>query len=331
MRNTEEKKNKKNAETEQNKKLDSEKGLKGKAFWATLFPYMKPYRHNIILAMVFSLLTGFCVALQPFVIKFIVDTGIGGDPIELFGKELFRFGADATKATHMTFVVIAVGVYVCLSILRVSSWGFGLSNMLKALEGTLFTLRSRFFGHVQRMCMHFSDKNSSGELYNYIMGSPMANIKAYLHSLIQSVPYQAVALVISLVALCSYSWKLTILIVATAIAMALINYMARAKIRRASQTFLTAEKETSKYITDILHGSEAVKMYSIEQKTIERFENYISNLKDSGIHYTMSTFMTSVRIEMMQYLGTALVYLLGGFLCLDAGYGFLACLFYFCF
>lgn len=317
MRNTEEKKKQKSAEAEKNRKLDEEKGLKGRAFWATLFPYMKPYTHNIVLAMIFSLLTGFCVALQPFVIKFIVDTGISGEPMVLFGKEFFRFDVDATRAVHMTFVAIAVGVYVALSVFRVSAWGFGLSNMLKALEGTLFTLRSRFFGHVQRMCMHFSDKNSSGELYNYIMGSPMANIKAYLHSLIQSVPYQAVALAISLAALLTYSWKLTLLIVATAVTMALINYMARAKIRRASQTFLTAEKETSKYITDILHGSEAVKMYSIEQKTIERFENYISNLKDSGIHYTMSTFMTSVRIELMQYLGTALVYLLGGFLCLS--------------
>ncbi len=316
MRNTEEKKRKKSAEAEINKKLDEEKGLKGKEFWSTLFPYMKPHMRNIVLAMFFSLLTGFCVALQPFVIKFIVDTGISGKPLELFGKEFFRFDMNATEQAHMIFVAVAVAVYIGLSLLRVSAWGLGLSNMLKALEGTLFTLRSRFFGHVQRMCMRFSDKNSSGELYNYIMGSPMANIKAYLHSMIQSVPYQAVALVISLLALFSYSWKLTVLILATAIVMALLNYSARAKIRRASQTFLTAEKETSKYITDILHGSEAVKMYSIEQKTIERFENYIYNLKESGIHYSMSTFLTSLRIEITQYLGTAMVYLLGGFLCI---------------
>ncbi len=315
MRNTEEKK-KRSAGAEKTEKQEKEKGLRGKDFWATLFPYMKPHMHNIVLAMIFSLLTGFSVAIQPFVIKYIVDTGIGDAPIEFFGKELFRFGADATDRARMIFVAIAAAVYVGLSIFRVTSWGFGLSNMLKALEGTLFTLRSRFFGHVQRMCMRFSDKNSSGELYNYIMGSPMANIKAYLHSMIQSVPYQAVALAISLFALLSYSWKLTLLIVCTASVMALLNYSARTKIRRASQTFLTAEKETSKYITDILHGSEAVKMYSIEQKTIERFEEYITNLKDSGIHYNMSTFMIHIRTELTQYLGTAAVYLLGGILCI---------------
>ena len=317
MRKTEEQKQKKQKRSvHADLPLSEEKGLRGKEFWNVLFPYMKPHMRSIILAMIFSLLTGFCVALQPFVIKYIVDTGIGDAPIVFYGKELFRFGADATKGQRLTFVAVAVAVYVGLSVFRVCAWGVGLSNMLRALEGTLFTLRSRFFGHVQRMCMRFSDKNSSGELYNYIMGSPMANIKAYLHSMIQSVPYQAVALVISLAALLSYSWKLTVLILVTALAMALINFSARRKIRRASQTFLTAEKETSKYITDILHGTEAVKMYSIEQKTIERFEEYITNLKDSGIHYTMSTFLTQVRIEMTQYLGTAAVYLLGGMLCL---------------
>lgn len=314
MRNTEEK-NKKSAGAE-NVTEEKEKGLRGKEFWRTLFPYMRPHVRHIVLAMILSLLTGFCVALQPFVIKYIVDSGIGDAPIVLFGKEFFRWGEGADATARVTFIAVAVAVYIALSVFRVSAWGFGLSNMLKALEGTLFTLRSRFFGHVQRMCMRFSDKNSSGELYNYIMGSPMANIKAYLHNMIQSVPYQAVALVISLAALLSYSWKLTLLIVCTASAMALINYSARAKIRRASQTFLTAEKETSKYITDILHGTEAVKMYSIEQKAIERFEEYISNLKDSGIHYNMSTFKIHVRTELTQYLGTAAVYLLGGILCI---------------
>lgn len=311
MRKTDEKNTKKKT------KENEEKGLSGKKFWSILLPYMKPYTHNIVAAMILSLITGLCVALQPFVIKYIVDTGIGNQPIELFGQELFRFEADATDSARITFILIAVCVYIGLSIVRVTSWGLGLSNMLKALEGTLFTLRSRFFGHVQRMCMRFSDKNSSGELYNYIMGSPMANIKAYLHSMIQSVPYQLVALIISLTALFSYSWKLTVLILCTAIVMALLNFQARNKIRRASQTFLTAEKETSKYITDTLHGSEAIKMYSIEEKTIERFENYIGNLKDSGIHFNMSTFMTNIRVEFTQYCGIAAVYLLGGILCIQ--------------
>ena len=74
MPKTEEKKTVKSEHIERSEKK-KEKGLSTKEFWKVLLPYMKPYTKNIILATVFSLLTGFCVALQPFVIKYIVDTG----------------------------------------------------------------------------------------------------------------------------------------------------------------------------------------------------------------------------------------------------------------
>ncbi|MBO7177447.1 MAG: ABC transporter ATP-binding protein, partial [Clostridia bacterium] len=284
-------------------------------FWATLLPYMKPYRRHIILAVLFSMITGFCVAVQPLVIKYIVDSGIGGEAITLFGQKIYTVPDDIGAKTR--FIVIAAAIYVALSVFRITSWGGGLANMVRALEGTLFTLRSRFFGHVQRMCLRFYDKNSSGELYNYIMGSPMNNIKTYLHSMIQSVPYQAVSLVISLAALLSYSWQLTLLLLLTALVMALLNRHSRKRIRRETQSFLQAEKETSHYITDILHGSEAIKMYSIEDATVERFEGYIDNLKRRDIHYNMSLFLEHLKPELTQYIGIASVYLLGGILCLN--------------
>lgn len=283
-------------------------------FWRTLFPYLKPYRRQLFFTVFFSLCTGVCVALQPLVIKYIVDTGISGDPIEFFGKTFFVM-PEGTQA-HITFVAVACGVYVLLSLLRMTCWAALLTNMLKAMEGTLFSLRSRFFGHVQHMCMRFYDKNSSGELYNYIMGSPMANIKAFLTSMVQSVPYQAVSLLISLVALVSYSWQLTLLTLFTSIVMTLLYRHSREKVRRAAREYLSAESEASRYISDMLHGQEAVKMYSIEEVTVHQFEDQIENLKRRGIRYNMSTFFEQIKPEFTQYVGIAAVYLVGGILCI---------------
>jgi ABC-type multidrug transport system fused ATPase/permease subunit len=286
------------------------------SFWKTLFPYLKPYTRHIVVAIVLSVLTGIGVALQPFMIKFIIDTGVGDAPIAFFGKELFRFDADATREARLVFVAAAALAYFLLGLMRVSAWRVGLSNMLTALEGAIFTLRSRFFGHVQRMCMRFYDKNSSGELYNYIMGSPMANIKTYLQGMVQSVPYQAVSLVISLLALFSYNWKLTLMILVTSIVMVTVNRITRGIQRRNTQAFLNAERDASEYITDALHGSEAIKMYSIESDTIVHFEGCIENLKRSGIRYTLTSHNVYMLVELLQYLGIAGVYLLGGYLCL---------------
>ena len=265
--------------------------------------------------MVLSVVVGACVSLQPFAIKYIVDTGIGDEPIVLFGREIFSFGENATKNDRLTFIGVFCGAYVFLSLIRVICWGVSLSNMLKAQEKTIFSLRSRFFGHVQRLCMRFRDKNSAGELYSYIMGTPMESIKNYLTSVVQTVPWQAVSLVISIVALLSHSWELTALVVVTSCVMALINRRARVKVRKASREHMVAEKETSKTVTDMLNGGEAIKIYSIEEESARRFDSSIEQLKNAGIHFKMSNWLAGVKVEFTQYVGMAAVYLLGGFLC----------------
>ncbi|MCQ2385682.1 MAG: ABC transporter ATP-binding protein, partial [Clostridia bacterium] len=283
-------------------------------FWSILLPYMKPFRKNLIFAMLFSVLTGLFVAVQPFIIKYIVDTGISGDPIEFFGKTFFEIGP--TREERNRFILIACGLYIFVAAGRMSCWGLGLTHVVKAMEGLLFSLRSQFFGHVQRLCMRFYDKNSSGELFNYIMGSPMNNIKNYLKNMVQSVPYQAVSLFISLFALFSYSWQLTLITLATSVVMTVLYRMARNKMRRVTRHYLSTESEASKYISDVLHGSEAIKMYSIEDDTIHRFDSYIMSLRNSGTQLNMTSFLEHIKPEFTQYVGIACVYLVGGFLCL---------------
>ncbi|MDY3845609.1 MAG: ABC transporter ATP-binding protein [Eubacteriales bacterium] len=270
------------------------------AFWKSIFIYLKEYRKNAFIAIFFSALTGVGVALQPLVIKYIIDEGI-------------------TVRKSMAYVAVACAVYIMLALLRICAYRFSLFNMLKALEGTLFNMRSRFFMHVQHMCMRFHDKHSSGELYNSIMGSPMSNIKAYLNSIILGVPYQLVSLVISIVALVYYDWILTIIMLGTAFCMALLNFFSRKVIRRSSSEFISAETETGKYISDVFHGMDAIKMYSIEDSTQTKFYSYLQAMRDKGMAYTFSVHRENLKPELAHYLGTAVVYLVGAFSCIYRG------------
>ncbi|MBE6655761.1 MAG: ABC transporter ATP-binding protein [Ruminococcaceae bacterium] len=278
-------------------------------FWRTLFPYMKPFRKNIIVAVFLSLITGVCVSLQPLVIKYVVDSGISGAPFVLFGKTV-------PIGDPIIFIAILAGAYVLFSLGRIYTWRYGYKNILKLQEGTLFNLRSTFFGHVQRMCMHFRDKNSSGELYNYIMGAPMANIKSFLASIFQSVPYQAISLVISLVLLISYNLYLTLIVVGAAFVMAFFNRRSRKKIREVSRSYLDAEKQTSHYVSDALQGGEATKMYAIEDASIAAFDQRLNTLRMTGIRAPFTNIVEAAKPEIVQYVCTALVYFVGGLFCL---------------
>ena len=283
-------------------------------FWRLLWRYVKPEKKRLLVAVIFSFLTGVFVAIQPLVVKYIIDTGVSGEPISFFGR-VFYAGPQGERE-KILFVVAACCAYVFICLMRLLFWTIGYTSAQKALASTLFNLRSQFFGHVQHLCMHFHDKNSSGELYNYIMGSPMNNIKTFLASMTQTFPFQAVSLVISLIALTSYSFKLTGLILIISVIMALFYRFSRQKMRRASKEYLSSENRASQYIADVLHGSEAVKMYAIEEDTIQQFNERVDDLKETSLRYTMRNYIEAVKPEYTHYFGIAVVYFVGALLCI---------------
>lgn len=308
------------------KKETVPRGKKEKAFpfWKTLLPYTKGHERNIAVAMVLSFIAGIAMAIQPLVIKYIVDDGIGAeDPSDPWLVSFFRgiFGNDGTvTATFQIQIVASLALfYVLLGILRFITWSIAASRMYNALEGSLFNIRSRFFSHIQHLCMRFYDKKSSGELYNCIMGSPMASIRAFLQSIIMGLPYQIIFFAISMIALLSYDWQLTLILLVTAVVMAVLNRLSKKKIRASSRAYLTAEKEASKYMTDVLNGADSVKMYAIEDDMVHKFDGYIDEMKKRGAKHSFSVTFENLKPELTQYVGIAVVYLVGGIYCVTSG------------
>lgn len=271
-------------------------------FWKFIFKYLKKYRLNLSIAVVCSIITGAVVALQPLIIKYIVDDGIEG--------------LMSTNSDKLKFVGLMCIIYIAISLARVCSWKIGYKNLLASLEGTMLSIRADLFSSIQQKCMRFYEKNSSGELYNYIMGSPISNIKLYIDKMIMTLPYQLVAFGISITALISYNWVLTLIMLAIAISMTALNFFSKKKIRAAAKEYLNAEKETSKHMADILNGISAVKLYSIEDTMMSEFNTYFSDYKEKGMKFTLLNTTEILKPEFVQYLGTALIYFVGALFCL---------------
>lgn len=281
------------------------KNTQRNGFWNYMYEYIKDYRKNIAIAMVFAVIVGSCVAIQPLIIKYIVDSGITNEALN--------------NQQKLQTVGIFCGVYMLVSLGRISSWGIGLKFMLVALEGSLFNLRSKFFSHVQSMCMRFYDKTSAGEIYNCIMGSPISNIKLYMNQIIIGVPYQLVSFVISVSALLYYDWLLTLILVLTALTMAILNYFAKRKIKSASTEYIKAETDASRYLTDSLHGMDAVKIYSVEDDMMQKFQYYTTHMYEKAVKVSFLQSIEGMKPEFVQYLGTAVVYIVGAVSCIYRG------------
>lgn len=287
------------------KNSQNTESTKYKGFWKYMVRYIGQYRKKLTFSIIGAGLVGVCVAFQPLIIKWIVDDGISNSALSSAGK--------------IRFVASMCAVYLLLAAGRISIWRFAFINMLKSLEGSIFNLRSHFFSHVQHMCMRFYDSTSAGELFNCIMGSPMVNIKTYMQQMFMSVPYQAVSLVISVIALSSYDWILTLILLLTALVMATFNVISRRKVKNAFKDYIQTESDASHYLNDTLHGIDAVKIYSIEDNTFKVFQSFITNMYEKGIKANLSQVMENFKPEFVQYVGTAVVYLVGAISCVYRG------------
>lgn len=270
-----------------------------------MWPYLKEYRLKIVCCVLCALLVGVFVALQPLVIKYIVDNGISNEALTAEGKI-------RTVAAFCLF-------YLAISAARLGFWTLGAKQMFRILEGGLFNLRSKFFFHIQQLSMKFHETTSAGEMFNCVLGTPMANIKNYMSQIFMGVPYQAVSLLISLSALFYYDWTLTLILLATSVVMALFNYFSRRKIKTVSKEYIKSEAEASKYLNDTLNGMDAVKLYSIENDTFQTFRTKLENMAEKGVNASAMQQQEGVAPEMVQYIGTAVVYLVGAVSCVYRG------------
>ena len=277
------------------------KASKEKGFWVQMWPYLREYKGKMAFCVICSLVVGIFVAVQPLLIKYIVDDGIANEALAAGEK--------------IRFVGILSSLYVVISVVRISLWRLNLSTLLRLLEGALFNLRSKFFSHVQRIDIKFFEKTSTGELFNCILGTPMANIKNYMYQIFLRVPYQLVSLFISLSALLYYDWVMTLILLTTSIVMALVNKFARKKIRIVARDYIQSEAAASKYLTDALNGMDAIRLHSIEENTNQTFRHVLTQMYERGITTSITQQKEEMKPELIQYIGTAVVYFVGAISC----------------
>ncbi|MFW5798558.1 MAG: ABC transporter ATP-binding protein, partial [Planctomycetota bacterium] len=279
-------------------------------FWRTLARFTRPYHRKLVLGCTCALLVGVAVALQPMVVKFVVDDGI---------NRTTASGEPAPPAERLKWALVFAGVYLGLGVVRISIWMVGYRRLNAAVEGFVFDLRSRFFRHVQRLCLRFHDQVSSGELFNYIMGSPISSLKMFLRQGGMVIPYQLVSWCVAVGVLMKFNWAMTLITIAMAVTVVLINRHSKGVIREMSSDFLKTESHVSRYVADMLRGSRAVKIYAMERDVAWSFDDQAVRIRDQGIRLANRQQLEGVKPEVVHYAGIACIYAAGAWFCVYRG------------
>ncbi len=276
-------------------------------FWATIFGFVKPYRAKLLLSIALAMIVGVTVALQPICVKWIVDEGI---------MRSNAAGELLPMVQRVRFALLFVGLYVALSACRLLVGVRGVYYMVDGIEQFLCDLRARFFRHVQNLCFRFHDQVSSGELFNYIMGSPLQSLKMFLHQGAVMLPISIVSWIVALVTLTAFHWLMALITFATVIGVVITNRRSWVVIREMSHRFMETESSVSKYVADMLRGSRAVKIYAIEDNVSSFFEHQARRMRNEGARLRKRRTLEHAKAEAAQFIGMAIIYGSGAYLCL---------------
>ena len=229
------------------------------SLWHLVAPYAWRYRWLLVLSIFLNSLPGVAVALQAFAPKYLVDS-------ILLPEEL---------TMHQRYLRLAagVGLYLVLAVLlRMFAWYGSYCIFTRVRENVVLDLRSRFFRHINGLCLRFHGKHSSGELFTYVMGSPLNEISSYYHTVAMNVPNGICTFLVAVGLLSFWDPGLTIILVISVVLTVLSANSGRGRLRELVEDFQATEGKVIGRVADIFRGNRDVKMYAIEEKMSATFD-----------------------------------------------------------
>ncbi|PZS23394.1 MAG: ABC transporter [Acidimicrobiales bacterium] len=258
-----------------------------------MLAFGRPYRRILILFLVFIVLDAVVGAANPLIYRAIINKGILGH----------RVGLVVELA-----LVVAVLAVVDAALLVGQRW-----VSARVGEGVIFDLRSKVFGHIQRMPVAFFTRTQTGALITRLNNDVLGAQQAFTDTL-SSVVSNLVGVTLVLAAMLVLSWQITL--VALVILPVFVIPARRVGRRLSSITresyALNAEMNTTMTERFNVAGALLVKLFGRPGEERRTFEAKAGRVRDIGITQAMYARLFYMALILTASLATALVYGWGG-------------------
>ncbi|MCR5255390.1 MAG: ABC transporter ATP-binding protein/permease [Acetatifactor sp.] len=266
-----------------NKAFTEEKGKQtysAKTLLKRFFPYIKKYRHLMILDLVFASMTTLCDIVLPMIMRRVTNSALG----------------NAAPLTEGIILKMAL-IYVILRLIDAGA------NFFMQSQGHIMgvyietDMRRDAFDHLQRLSGSYYSNHKIGQIMGRITND-LFDVTEFAHHCPEEFFIAGIKIVVSFVILANASFLLTLMIFACIPLMifvsAKINHWLRAT--QKAQRFQIGELNAA--IEDSLLGERVVKAFTAEDEEKRKFEE--GNVEFQRIkkhfYYAMATFGTSTRL-----------------------------------
>ncbi len=173
-------------------------------------------------------------------------------------------------------------------------------------------MRSYFFRHVNHLCLRFHGQHPSGELFNYLFGSPLANVIQFYQHTSMSVPGAFFTLVSTLLMLGLWDPVLTGILFLTAMGNVVVMSQARRRMRALHKDYQAAEGDVAGHTADLLRGNRAVKMYAMEERVAEEFERDATLIGNKSYERDIKSHIQYMKQETVTYIAYSILLVAAG-------------------
>jgi ATP-binding cassette, subfamily B, bacterial len=221
-----------------------------------LWPFMRPYRGTLLVAILFLLLASAAQLTIPYAARHLIDEGLATQSLQQIDHYFVIF----------LLVSIAFGVFAAIRYSLVTWLG----------ERVVADLRDAVYRNVIRMDATFFEVTRTGEVLSrlttdttLVQGIAGVNLSIILRSL--------VGLLGALIAMTTTSIRLTLMIVAVLLGVMLPIMILGRTVRKLSRASQDSVADTSGLAGETLNAMQTVQAFTLEQLVGQRYSDAVSN------------------------------------------------------
>jgi ABC-type multidrug transport system fused ATPase/permease subunit len=263
------------------------------------WPMLQPWIPHLVVAMALNALHGIAVAFQNLTPKWLISD--------------ILMPTDLSMREKVTRLFLLAAIYFIVSTFgRMLAWHTGYRFFTHVRERVLFVMRSFFFRRVNHLCLRFHGRHPSGELFNYLFGSPLQQVIQFYQHTSMGVPGALFTLVATLVMIGLWDPVLTAVLFFTALGNVVVMNQARKRMRELNRDYQQAEGDVAGHTADLLRGNRAVKLYAMENHIAEKFEADAQKIGEKSYELAVKGHIQYMKQETVTYIAYAILILVAG-------------------
>ncbi|MCA9974435.1 MAG: ABC transporter ATP-binding protein [Anaerolineales bacterium] len=256
---------------------------------------MSPYRRQMILAIIWMIISSILGVIQPTIVGLAVDNGI-------------RANAPSVLRTWtIVFAVTAIGEWIT------NRWRIS----IMAFVGTkvVADFRSKLFRHLHTLTLNFHNNYSVGRLMSRLI-SDVGVLQDFVTWSITGLFRSFFTLIGIIIAMLVLNWQLALVTFAVLPLMIILTNYWQVRVRDAYRATRQRLSLINGYLNESISGIRVTKSFTREDKNRQHFDDLNYAYFDANVDATRLSAIFFPGVDFMGSLATALVVGVGGWLVL---------------